>query len=122
MLRKAVYGLKDATRVWYETVVRVVTEVGGRSRLDPTLFVWKKGGRIIGIMVMHVDDFCFGGDEEFHRDIMGRMREKLKIGEEEEDFKYLGMRIKNEEGRRLDQQEYIEKRPSRKEYLKEKET
>ena len=47
MLRKAVY------------VVRVVTEMGG-SRLDPTLFVWRKRGRIIGIMVTHIDDFCFG--------------------------------------------------------------
>ena len=55
--------------------------------------------RIIGIMVTHVDDFCFGGEEEFHRVIIGRMKEKLKIGEEkEEDFRYLGMRIKNEEG------------------------
>ena len=36
---------------------------------------------------------------------MGRMKEKLKIDEEkEEDFRYLGNRIKNEEGRiRLDQ-------------------
>ena len=80
---------------------------GRRSKLDRHC-VEKKRGRIIGIMVTHVDDFCFGG-EEFHRDIIGRMKEKLKIGEEkEEDFRYLGMRIKNEEGRiRLAQQEYI---------------
>ena len=47
---------------------------------------------------------------------MGRMKEKLKIGEEkEEDFRYLGMRIKKEEGRiRLDQQEYREDGDSRK--------
>ena len=67
MLRKAVYGLKDATRVWYETVGRVITEMGGRrSKLDPTLFVWREKGRIIGIMVRHVDDFSFGGEEELH--------------------------------------------------------
>ena len=85
MLRKAVYVLKDATRVEYETVVRIVTEMGGRrSILCPTLFVWKKRGRIIGIMVTHVDDFCFGGEEEFYRDIMVRMKEKLKIGEEKQ--------------------------------------
>ena len=70
----------------------------------------EKRGRIIGIMVTHVD-FCLGGKEEFHQDIIGRMKENLKIGEEkEEDFRYLRMRIKNEEGRiRLAQQEYIEK-------------
>ena len=62
-------------------------------------------------MVTHVDDFCFGGDEEFLRDIIGRMNEKLKIGKEkEEDFRYLGIRVKKEERRiRLYQQEYIEK-------------
>ena len=58
----------------------------------------------------HVDDFCFGGDEELLRDIIGRMKEKLKIGEEkEEDFRYLGMRVKNEERRIRVDQEYIEK-------------
>ena len=67
----------------YEAVVRVVTEMGGRrSKLDPTLFVWKKRGKIIGIMVTHVDDFCFGEDEEFLRDIIGGMKKRLKIGEE----------------------------------------
>ena len=60
--------------------------------------------------MIHVDDICFGGDEEFLWYIIGRMKEKLKIGEEkEDDFRYLGMRIKNEAGRiRLDQQEYLE--------------
>ena len=64
MLRKVVYGLKAATRLWYETIVRVVTEMGGRrSRLDPTLFVWRKRGRIICIMVTYVDDLSFGGED-----------------------------------------------------------
>ena len=123
MVRKAVYGLKGMVR----DSGGVVTEMGGRrSTLDSTLFVWRKKGRIIGIMVTQIDDFCFGGKEEFHRDIIGRMKEKLKIsGEKEDDFRYLGMRIKNEEGRiRLDQQEYIEKMviPEKKHRLKEKET
>ena len=48
--------------------------------MDLTLFVWKRG-KIIGIMVTHVDDFCFGGNEEFLRDIIGGMKKKLKIGE-----------------------------------------
>ena len=33
-----------------------------------------------------------GGNEEFLRDIIGRMKKKIKIGEEkEEEFLYLGM-------------------------------
>ena len=68
MLNKAVYGLKDAAIFWYETVVKVISEMGGqRSRLDPTLFVWKKKKRIIGIMVIHMDDFCYGGERKFYQ-------------------------------------------------------
>ena len=53
--------------------------------------------------MMHIDDFYFG-EKEFHRGIIGRIKEKLKIGEEkEEDFRYLEVMIENEEGRiRLD--------------------
>ena len=65
--------------------------------------MWRKRGRIIGIIMMHIDDFYFG-EKEFHRGIIGRIKEKLKIGEEkEEDFRYLEVMIENEEGRiRLD--------------------
>ena len=31
-LRKAVYDLKDAARVWYETVVGVLAEMGGKKK------------------------------------------------------------------------------------------
>ena len=78
--------------MWYETVVGVITEMGGRrSKLDPTLFVWKKTGKIIGIMVTHVDDFCFGENKEFLGGIIRGMKKKLKIDEEkEEEFLYWG--------------------------------
>ena len=99
MLNKAVYGLKDAARVWYEKVVKVISERGGqRSRLDPTLFVGKKKKRITGLMVIHVDNFYYGGEKEFYQSIIRKIKDKFKIGEEkEENFKYLGMRIENEE-------------------------
>ena len=71
---------------------------GSSSKLDQTLFVWRKIRRNIGIMVTHVNDFCFG-ENEFFQDIIGTMKEKLMISEEKEDFRYLGMRVKNEEGR-----------------------
>ena len=48
MLRKAVYGLKEATRVWYEKVVRVVTKMGGRrSKLELTLCGEKEGESLV---------------------------------------------------------------------------
>ena len=44
MLRKAVYGLKDAAKVWYETVVKVVTEKGGgkKKQIEPDIICVEK--------------------------------------------------------------------------------
>ena len=53
----------------------------------------------------------WGREREFYQGTIGKIKDKLKIGEEkEEDFKYPGMRIENEERKiNLDQQEYISK-------------
>ena len=44
-------------------------------------------------MVIHVDDFCYG-ERKFYEGIIGKIKDKLKIGEEkEENFKYLGIKV-----------------------------
>ena len=48
-LKKTVYGLKDAAKAWYNKVVKVVEELGGRrSRLEPNVFFWKKENKLVG--------------------------------------------------------------------------
>src|SRR6201990_1506556 len=110
-LKKTVYGLKDAARVWFNKVVSIITELGGvKSKLEPALFVWKKEGKMIGIMCTHVDDFCFGGSKEFFENIITGIKRRLKIGMEEvSEFKYIGINIgKREEGVWLEQNKYID--------------
>ena len=95
-LKKAVYGLKDAAKVWYEKVIKVVENLGGeRSVFEPTLFIWKdKSKKVIGVMCSHVDDFCFGGTKTFEEDVIGKLGKLLKVGEmQERDFKYIGVRV-----------------------------
>ena len=100
-LKKTVYGLKDAAKAWYIKVVKVVEELGGvRSRLEPNIFYWKKEERLEGILCTHVDDFCYGGTEQFLMESIGRLREKLKVGEQEsKKFKYIGVNVEQKEDR-----------------------
>src|ERR1700755_1664326 len=110
-LKKTVYGLKDAARVWFDKGVSIITELGGvKSKLEPALFVWKKEGKMIGIMCTHVDDFCFGGNKEFFEKIITGIKSRLRIGTEEvSEFKYIGINIEErEEGVWLEQNKYID--------------
>ena len=61
-------------------------------------------------MCSHVDDFCFGGTDEFNGEIMGKLNTLLKVGEvEKRSFKYIGVKINQEkENIMLDQVDYAE--------------
>ena len=104
------YGLKDAARMWYEKVVKVIRDLKGeRSKLEPTMFYWSEKGKLIGIMCTHVD-FCFGGTEKFLKEVIGGLKKKLRIGEEElSKFRYIGVNVQgDEEGVWMEQDRYID--------------
>src|SRR5215469_1946752 len=118
-LQKTVYGLKDAARMWYEKIVKVIRDLKReRSKLEPAMFHWsEKGkligiikGKLIGIMCTHVDDFCFGGTEKFLKEVIGGLKEKLRIGEEElSKFRYIGVNMQRDEERVcMEQDRYID--------------
>ena len=108
-LKKAVYGLKDAARAWYQSVLGHVRALGGLpSKLEPTIFRWlNERGRLIGVMCTHVDDFFYGGNELFTRSVIGKLKERLEVGcEEEVNFKYIGVRVNQERDRVVLSQEH----------------
>ena len=98
-LRKTVYGLKDAAKAWYDKVVKIVEELGGvRSRLEPNIFFWKEENKLKGILCTHVDDFCYGGVGPFLKETIGKLREKLQVGQQEsKKFKYIGVTVEQKE-------------------------
>lgn len=109
-LNKSVYGLKDAARVWYESLRDILVSTGAEvSNLDQTIFLWKDEFGTYGIMVIHVDDICFGGTDRFRIKLMKLLKDKLKIGEEQKnEFKYIGIDVrKNLDVIRMSQEEYV---------------
>ena len=53
-----------------------------------------KGGKLIGITVVHDDDFAYCGNKNFHKVVTDESKTTFKIGHEANgSFKYLGLTI-----------------------------
>lgn len=61
-LRKCAYGLTDAPRRWYESVLVLMRALNlQRSSLDHGLFTAHEDGKLVLVVAVHVDDFIIGG-------------------------------------------------------------
>ena len=79
-LRKAVYGLVNAPKKWWDRLKTSLIKQGFTScALDPCALVLRKSGKIHGVLGVHVDDVIGGGDEVFDR-IMTAVRKEFDFG------------------------------------------
>ncbi len=94
-LKKCPYGLVDAGRNWYFRVRSELLDIGAhQSRLDQASFCWFDNGILCGIMIVHVDDFLYGGTPNFHSSVVNRIKQIFTVGlEESVGMKYLGLLI-----------------------------
>ena len=111
-LKKCVYGLNEASRYWYNRVHEEFVKIGlTKSSYDDAMFFFKpsKTEACEGIIVIHVDDFLYGGSTQFERKIE-EIRQKFIVGSEfSTPFKYVGLNVnKINEAIIIDQHNYIE--------------
>ena len=111
-LKRCIYGLNDAPRSWYERVKEVLLQLGGTvSAYDSALFLWfDSDGTISGILVSHVDDFAFCGNQQFHEKVIGGLKNIFKVNTHDYgSFKYVGLEVcQNSEGIQVNQDAYID--------------
>ena len=63
-LKKAFYGLKQASRVWYNRLTQYLVSHGFiRGKADQTLFIKKEDGELI-VAQVYVDDIIFGSTKD----------------------------------------------------------
>ena len=94
-LKKTVYGLADAPRMWFLTLRQELVKLGAKvSSYDQGFFFWHSddGLDLEGIIVCFVDDQLWGGSEWFERHVIDKLRHIFKIGcEHSSAFKYIGI-------------------------------
>ena len=95
-LNRCLYGLADAPREWYNRVREVLTDLGGKVSLyDHSLFLWfNERGKLIGILVSHVDDFVYCGVIDWLDNVIDTLVNIFQISKQQHgSFKYLGLNI-----------------------------
>ena len=111
-LLKTVYGLNDAPRQWYFSLLKVLTDLGcQRHSIDHGFFYCHKDNQMIGLLLTYVDDILWGGNEKFAMYVIEEIRQKLYISHEHETaFTYIGIMLRQQRDFTIciDQYNYID--------------
>nr|GEU67807.1 putative ribonuclease H-like domain-containing protein [Tanacetum cinerariifolium] len=95
---KALYGLHQAPRAWYETLANYLLGNGfHRGNIDQTLFIKRKKGDILPVHV-YVDDIIFGSTKkELCTEFVRLMKDKFQMSYMRELTFVLGLQVKQKE-------------------------
>lgn len=110
-LNKAIYGLKQAARCWYELFDRTLKEQGFKSSsVDPCIYVLDKGSVLRNIyIVLYVDDLVIAtANAETMNNLKHYLMNRFKMIDLKEIRLFLGIKIERENDTiSLDQSAYI---------------
>ena len=109
--KKAVYGLNEASRHWYDKVKEELSKLGfSCSKFDEAFFYHTVGDSLKGVLSVHVDDFLNGGDVAFERKV-SELKDIFQFGTEVDvPMKFLGTNISQDKDGiiLLDQDDYTQ--------------
>ncbi|GJU77216.1 putative ribonuclease H-like domain-containing protein [Tanacetum coccineum] len=107
---KALYGLHQAPRAWYETLANYLLSNGfKRGKIDQTLFIKKQKGDILVVQV-YVDDIVFGStNKELCIGFEKLMKDKFQMSSMGELTFFLGLQVQQkEDGIFISQDKYVD--------------
>ncbi|GJZ58631.1 putative ribonuclease H-like domain-containing protein [Tanacetum coccineum] len=110
-VEKALYGLHQAPRAWYETLSTYLIENGfRRGTIDKTLFIKKEKGDILLVQV-YVDDIIFGSTKKSLCDkFEGLIHKRFQMSSMGELTFFLGLQVQQmEDGIFISQDKYVAK-------------
>ncbi|GJR57068.1 putative ribonuclease H-like domain-containing protein [Tanacetum coccineum] len=108
-VEKALYGLHQALRAWYETLSTYLLENGfKRGTIDKTLFI-KKDKHDILLVQVYVDDIIFGSTKKsWCTEFEGMMHKRFQMSSMGELTFFLGLQVKQkEDGIFISQDKYV---------------
>nr|GEU94607.1 hypothetical protein [Tanacetum cinerariifolium] len=106
---KALYGLHQAPRAWYETLANYLLENGfQKGKIDQTLFIkWQKDN--ILLVQIYVDDIIFGAtNKNLCKSFKKLMKDKFQMSSMGELIFFLGLQVKKKkDGIFISQGKYV---------------
>nr|GEV48586.1 putative ribonuclease H-like domain-containing protein [Tanacetum cinerariifolium] len=108
---KALYGLHQAPRAWYETLANYLLENGfQKGKIDQTLFIKKQKEDILLVQV-YVDDIIFGStNKQLCKAFEKLMKDKFQMSSMGELTFFLGLQVKQKnDGIFISQDKYVAK-------------
>jgi hypothetical protein len=109
-LLRSLYGLVPAARIWYDTLIDYLKEIGFRvSPYDAALYLRDEAGRRVYID-SHVDDFKVIAERaEDAQNVINQLKSRFEMKDVEQLRRYLGMEIiQDEKGIFISQTSYID--------------
>ena len=106
---KALYGLHQAPRKWYETLANYLLSNGfHRGKIDQTLFI-KKDKKDILLVQVYVDDIIFGSTKiEMCKEFEKLMQDEFKMSSMGELTFFLGLQVQQRpDGIFINQDKYV---------------
>ena len=99
-LKKPLYGLNDASRRFWLRVKEVFNNENLRTLPGDEAFYYKhEGGRLVGMIITHVDDFQIAGYDDFIQSILSKLKNTLTISKVERDkFRFTGIDVQKVSG------------------------
>nr|GEY60864.1 putative ribonuclease H-like domain-containing protein [Tanacetum cinerariifolium] len=108
---KALYGLHQAPRAWYEALANYLLENGfQRGKIDQTLFIKRQKGDILLVQI-YVDDILFGStNKDLCKAFEKLMKDKFQMSSMGELTFFLGLQVKQKkDGIFISQDKYVAK-------------
>ena len=97
-LKKALYGLEQAPRAWYDRLTQYLVSYGFiRGKVDQTFFIKREDGELIVAQVC-VDDIIFGSTkDELVHSFSKLMQTEFKMSMIRELTHFLGLQIRQQD-------------------------
>nr|GEW30707.1 uncharacterized mitochondrial protein AtMg00810-like [Tanacetum cinerariifolium] len=108
-IQKALYGLHQVPKAWYETLANYLLENGfHRGQIDQTLFIKKQKCNILWVQV-YVDDIIFGStNKDLCKDFVKLMKDKFQMSSMGELTFFLRLHVKQKpDGIFISQDKYV---------------
>ena len=106
----SIYGTRDAGRAWWKKLYKTLRKHGWRmSSIEAALFTLAEGGKLLGILISHVDDLFSAGEGEAYHATLDEMEVELHLTIKRGSFRFCGKNILQKGGEiYIDQMDAIE--------------